>query len=86
MKASWFVYIVRCKDGTLYTGTTTDVERRISEHNQGELGAKYTKVRRPVRLFYAEEAATRSSALQREYAIKQLSKMAKEALGKARQS
>lgn len=67
---AWFVYIVECNDGSLYTGITTDVERRVSEHNAG-VGAKYTRVRTPVRLVYEEEASDRSSASKREWAIKQ---------------
>ena len=77
---SWFVYMVRCADDTLYTGVTTDVERRLSEHNHGAKGAKYTRVRRPVSLVYQEAAPCRSSACKREWAIKQLSKSQKLAL------
>lgn len=70
----YFVYIVECADTTLYTGITTDLERRISEHNQSEKWAKYTRVRRPVTLVYSEKHASRSEACKREYAIKQLSR------------
>lgn len=77
--ASHYVYIVRCSDGTLYTGYTTDVERRVAEHNAGA-GAKYTRGRRPVRLVYKEAHATASEAMQREYAIKQLRRQTKERL------
>lgn len=77
--ATYFVYIVRCSDGTLYTGYTTDVERRVAEHNAGT-GAKYTRGRRPVRLVYKEAHASVSEAMQREYAIKQLRRRQKEAL------
>ena len=49
----WFVYILKCSDNTLYTGITTDIERRIKEHNSSNKGAKYTKTRRPVKLFYS---------------------------------
>jgi len=70
----WFVYMVRCKDGSLYTGITTDIERRIIEHNtSNRLAAAYTRSRRPVVLVYKESYFDRSSALKREYAIKQLS-------------
>ena len=70
----YFVYIVKCADTTLYTGITTDLERRLTEHNQSEKWAKYTRVRRPVTLVYSEKHASRSEACQREYAIKQLSR------------
>ena len=70
---SWHVYIVRCRDGTLYTGITKDLERRITEHNSEKGGAKYTKPRRPVRLVYSEQAGSRSAAAQREYQIKKVS-------------
>jgi len=79
----WYIYIVRCADTTLYTGITTDITRRVREHN-GELikGASYTKLRRPVHLVYAETTDTRSTALKREKAIKNLSKKQKEILTK----
>ena len=80
MKQDWYVYILRCRDATLYTGITTDLARRVKEHNEGKVGAKYTKVRRPVSLVYNEVCKTRSVALKREYAIKQLSREAKQAL------
>lgn len=64
-------YIVRCNDGTLYTGWTNDIERRIREHNAGR-GAKYTKPRRPVTLAYLEMFETKEEAMKREYAIKRL--------------
>jgi putative endonuclease len=67
----WFVYIVECSDGTLYTGITTDVNRRLNEHNSGK-GAKYTKNRRPVMLMAVTEAGNRSEASKEEYFIKQL--------------
>lgn len=71
---SWYVYIVRCIDHTLYTGITNDLQRRIAEHNLGgERGAKYTRPRRPVCLVYREELPSRSAACKREYQIKQLS-------------
>ena len=76
---SWFVYMVRCRDGSLYTGVTTDAKRRAKEHNAGTGGA-YTRARRPVRLVYREPAKDRSSALRREARIKRLSRTEKEAL------
>ena len=76
----WWVYIVACADGTLYTGITTDLRRRLDEHNQGPAGAKYTRSRRPVRLVYGEKASDRSTAAQREYAIKDLPLAGKTAL------
>lgn len=66
-----YVYILECKDGTLYTGWTTDVERRIKEHNSG-LGAKYTRGRYPVQLKYVEKFETKEEAMSREAAIKKL--------------
>lgn len=77
---SWFVYILRCADGTFYTGVTTDVERRVQTHNESPTGAKYTKARRPVVLVWSEPAADRSTAQKREAAIKQLSRTEKELL------
>ena len=66
----YFVYMVKCADGTLYTGITTDLKRRVHEHNHSPKGAKYTRVRRPVSLVYHEAFPCRSSASQREYHIK----------------
>ena len=68
---AWHVYIIECSDGSLYTGITNDLDKRITAHNDG-WGAKYTKSRRPVRLRYSEPAADRKNASQREYAIKSL--------------
>lgn len=68
------VYIVQCSDSTLYTGIAVDVEKRIHEHNHSAKGAKYTKVRRPVKLLYTESHNDRSSASKREYAIKKMSR------------
>jgi putative endonuclease len=76
-----YVYIVKCKGGTYYTGYTTDIERRIDEHNRGN-GAKYTRGRTPVELVYSEQKDSRSRAMKREYAIKQLSRKEKEELFK----
>ena len=74
---SWFVYIVRCYDGSYYTGITTDLARRIAEHNSSGDGAKYTRPRRPVALVYFETAQSRSMAAQREYSIKKMSPVGK---------
>ena len=72
----WYVYILRCTDGTLYTGSTDDVTRRVAVHNSGK-GAKYTRGRTPVEVVYTEECESYSAALKREYAIKQLSRQEK---------
>lgn len=77
--ARWCVYIVRCADGTLYTGVARDLESRIGEHNAGR-GAKYTRGRLPVELVYAEARADRGAAQRREHAIKRLPRAAKRAL------
>lgn len=76
----WYIYVVRCTDNTLYTGITTDIQRRLNEHNREETGAKYTKAKRPVFLAYLETAKNRSQALKREACIKMLSKQQKEDL------
>jgi len=78
-----FVYMVRCADGTLYTGYARDPEKRARIHNTGR-GAKYTARRRPVALVYSEECGSRSAALKREYQVKGLARSQKEEL--ARQS
>ena len=75
----WYLYVLRCGDGTLYTGITTDVERRLEAHRQGR-GAKYTRGRGPLELEYQEECGTHSEALKREYAVKQLTREEKEDL------
>lgn len=72
-----YTYIIECADGTYYTGYTTDVKRRVVEHNQGK-GAKYTRARKPVTLLYYEEYRSRSRAMKREYEIKNLSRKEKE--------
>ena len=73
--------MLRCADGSLYTGITTDVARRVAEHNgEGGLGARYTRSRRPVQLVYVEAAANRDEAARREAAIKQLDRTRKLAL------
>ena len=79
--AAWWVYMLRCADGSLYTGITTDVARRVAEHNgEGGLGARYTRSRRPVQLVYQEVAANRAEAARREAAIKRLDRTRKLAL------
>ncbi|MBN4911755.1 GIY-YIG nuclease family protein [Staphylococcus sp. EG-SA-13] len=77
--ANHYTYILECNDQTLYTGYTTDLDRRLKVHNEGK-GAKYTKVRRPVKLVYHETFDNKSEALKREYALKQLSRKQKLAL------
>lgn len=71
MEKKNYVYILKCSDGTFYTGWTTDIETRVNTHNSGS-GAKYTRGRRPVSLVYYEELPDRSAALKREAAIKRL--------------
>lgn len=90
---SHFVYILRCADKTLYTGYTTDIEKRLKEHNgkgktQTELsaGAKYTRSRRPVKLVYQESFENRAEAQSREYAIKQLNRTQKLSLIKSKKN
>lgn len=79
--SSWTIYIVRCSDDTLYTGIARDAVKRVGEHNSSKLlAANYTRGRRPVVLVYQETAETRSAALKREYAIKQMSREEKEEL------
>ena len=74
-----YAYIVECADGTLYSGWTNDLEKRIAAHNAGQ-GAKYTRSRRPVTLRYFEEFEDKSEALRRECALKKLSRAKKQAL------
>jgi len=74
-----YVYVLRCADDTLYTGYTTDVERRVAEHDAGE-GAKYTRGRTPVELVHVEAFSSRSAAMSREHEIKSLSRAEKESL------
>lgn len=74
-----YTYIVKCKDGSLYTGWTNNLEKRIRDHNEGK-GAKYTKSRRPVVLAYYEEFQTKEEAMRREYAIKKMGRKEKEKL------
>lgn len=79
MGRSWEVYIVRCRTGEMYTGCTTDLKRRVEQHNSGS-GSKFTRSRRPVVLVYHETCADRSSALKRENQIKRLSRVEKSRL------
>lgn len=72
----WYVYILRCVDGTLYTGITTDLAQRLQTHNAGT-GAKYTRSRLPVEMVYSESLPSHSEALKREYTIKQLTRAQK---------
>lgn len=74
-----YTYILKCKDGTFYTGWTNNLEKRLKDHNEGK-GAKYTKTRRPVELVYYEAFETKEEAMSREYAIKQMSRSEKETL------
>ncbi len=74
----WFVYLLRCSDASLYAGITTNLQKRLYEHNHSSKGAKYTHGRRPVYLTYHEEAISRSNASKRECQIKQMKKTEKE--------
>lgn len=73
----WHVYILRCADGTLYTGITTDMRRRLNEHNRGRRGAAYTRSRRPVDLVFCRACTNRAAALRQENAIKKLPRLGK---------
>lgn len=79
MRRYHYIYVLRCADGSLYTGYTTDLRAREAAHNTGR-GAKYTRGRRPVALIYSERFRSMAKALRREYALKQLSRPDKEAL------
>lgn len=76
---SWFVYILRCNDGSLYTGISNDVEARVKRHNEGK-GSKYIRAKRPATLVYTQEFTTKSEALRREIEIKALSRNDKQQL------
>ena len=78
--SEWFVYILRCADNSLYTGITTDLARRVDEHNGKKSVTRYTRARQPVELVYQETAESRSQASQREAQIKKLGKAEKEAM------
>ncbi|OGQ85768.1 MAG: endonuclease [Deltaproteobacteria bacterium RIFOXYD12_FULL_56_24] len=77
---AWFVYLVRCRDNTLYCGIAKDLDRRLAEHNSADKGAKYTRGRRPVQLVYAEEVSSRAKATQREGRIKRMTRIQKKVL------
>lgn len=79
MENRWKLYILRCRDGSLYTGITTDVQKRLEAHNSGK-GAKYTRSRKPVELVYQESCESHSEALRRELAVKALTREEKEKL------
>ncbi len=78
MSADWLMYVVECADGSYYTGITTDMTRRLNEHNRTKRGAKYTRSRRPVRLIYFESHENRSEASRAEAAFKKLTRKKKE--------
>ena len=77
MKRNWFVYMIRGDDDALYTGVTTDIERRFAEHREGPNGARYFNGRKPVEVVYTEDGHDRSSACRREAEIKKLSRKQK---------
>ena len=77
MDKKWYLYILRCGDGSLYTGITTDVEARLLQHRSGK-GAKYTRGRGPLEVVYTEECDDHSAALKREWAVKALPREEKE--------
>ena len=79
MESVWYLYILRCRDDSLYTGITTDVKKRLEAHRSGK-GAKYTRGRGPLELVYQETCGSHSDALKREYQIKALSRQEKELL------
>jgi len=84
-EADHHVYVLRCADDTFYTGYTTDIERRVAEHDSGE-GAKYTRGRTPVELVHVESFDSRSAAMSREHEIKQFSRARKESLVEGNES
>jgi len=73
----WYVYLLRCRDNTLYAGITTDLKKRLKAHNSGLDGAKYTRTRRPVKLVYTERFASRSAAARREHELKKMGRLLK---------
>ena len=79
----YYLYILKCSDKTLYTGITTDLDRRVEEHNTSALGAKYTNGRRPVKLMYSKKFKSRSEASKEESRIKKLSRLEKIKLTKS---
>ncbi len=72
-----YIYLLECSDQTLYCGYTTDLKRRLGEHNEGKIGASYTKSRRPVKLVYSEKLDSKKEALQREIEIKKMTRQKK---------
>lgn len=76
----YFIYILECSDGTLYTGSTNDLAKRVEAHNTSKQGAKYTRARRPVKMVYSESFKTKSKALKREWEIKKMKREEKLAL------
>jgi len=76
----WYVYILKCADKTLYTGITKDLARRLKEHNSSNLGAKYTRGRRPVKLVYSLKCQSQSKALKKEFSLKKLKRLQKTAV------
>ena len=84
MEDTWYLYILRCRDNTLYTGITTDVQRRLEAHRSGK-GAKYTRGRAPLELVYQQTCGTHSQALKREMEIKALKREEKEQLIRSEQ-
>lgn len=76
----WCVYILLCSDGTFYTGITTEIDRRVAEHNATSKGARYTRARRPVQLVYREVCDSRASAARREWQLRKLSRAEKQQL------
>jgi len=78
-EVTWFLYLIRCKDGALYTGITTDVDRRFAEHQSGK-GAKYLRGKAPLTLVFQQKIGSRSAALKAEASIKKLSKADKETI------
>lgn len=78
--AEWCVYLLGCSDGTYYTGITSDIERRVAEHNESSRGARYTRARRPVVLVYKEVCESRSVAARREWEIRKLPRADKQLL------
>lgn len=78
--STWYVYLLRCNDNSLYAGITTNIERRLHQHNHTKLGAKYTRAKRPVTLAFIETSIDKSSASKREYQLRKLPKTTKEKL------
>ncbi|MCD6109151.1 GIY-YIG nuclease family protein [bacterium] len=75
----YYAYLARCNDGTLYAGYTNDIKNREAKHNEGK-GARYTRIRRPIKIVWNEEFSTKSEAMKREYELKHLTKKEKEGL------